>query len=276
MARNARRSTYRRKGRRGNRTLSTRRIFNNKGAKAQAAQIYALRKSVNRVRRQCRPEVKEVNTEINNRLLGVYHSGTGAPPTVSDARFDTPMPVLGTGDNNRIGDLIKILPLKFRMSLQYREIYGTAEGATQWTIPKLPTHGMQVRVIAIQAKASMNSAPILSDVLETYNTNYDYITTSGNMVQHFKTGITSRFNILFNKVYSVSEDKPQLSRNLIIHPKIRSVRWEQGYTYPRGQIFLFFFQGGAVSRTVIADPNNLYDYNGTDVTFFFTQPYTDA
>lgn len=271
------RTTYARKARRSTRTLSTRRIFGNKGAKAQAAQIYALRKSVNRVRRQCRPEIKEVNTEINNRILGVYTSGSGAPPTINDARFECPLPAVGSGDNNRIGDLIKILPLKFRMSLQYREIYGTTEGSTVWNVPQLPTHGMQVRVIAIQAKASMSSPPVLADVLENYSTtNFDYITTAGNMVQPFKTGITSRFHVLFNKIYSVSEDKPQLSRNIVIRPKIRSVRWEQGYTYPRGQIYLFFFQGGAVIRRVIADPTDFYDYNGTDITFFFTQPYTDA
>nr|QXN75472.1 MAG: capsid protein [Virus sp.] len=277
MARNARRSTYRRKARRGSRTLSTRRIFNNKGAKAQAAQIYALRKSVNRVRRQCRPEIKEVNTSFDNRLLGQYISGSGTPDTVSDAVFATPMPTVGNGDNNRIGDLIRLLPLKFRMNLQYREVYGTAEGATQWTIPKLPTHGMQIRVIAVQAKASMNSAPTLAEILESYSTtSWDYLTTSGNMVQQFKNGITARFHILMNKVYSTSEDKPTLARTLSIHPRIRSVRWEQGYTYPRGQIFLFFFEGGAVSRTVVADPNNFYDYNATNIMFKFSQPYTDA
>lgn len=276
MVRYARRSTSRRKGRRGNRTLSTRRIFSNKGAKAQAAQIYALRKSVNRVRRQCRPEVKEVNTSFDNRLLGQYFTSAGSPVTVSDAMFATPLPTIGNGDNNRIGDLIRLLPLKFRMTLQYREVYGTAEGQTIWNIPQLPTHGMQVRVIAIQAKASMNNSPTLADILESYSTNYDYLTTSGQMVQQFKNGITARFHILLNKVYSTSQDKPQLARNLVIYPKIRSVHWEQGYTYPRGQIFLFFFQGGAVSRIVIADPNNLYDYNATNIMFKFTQPYTDA
>lgn len=272
----AKRSRSRKSGRRGHRTLSTRRIFNNKGAKAQAAQIYALRKSVNRVRRQCRPEIKEVNTSFDNRLLGQYFSSSGAPVTVSDAVFATPMPTVGTGDNNRIGDLIKILPLKFRMTLQYREVYGTVEGSTVWNVPELPTHGMQVRVIAVQAKASMNSAPTLAEILESYSTNYDYLTTSGQMVQQFKNGITARFHILLNRVYSTSQDKPQLARTLNIVPRIRSVRWEQGYTYPRGQIFLFFFQGGAVSRVVIADPNNLYDYNATNIMFKMSQAYTDA
>ena len=79
----ARRSTYRRKGRRGNRTLSTRRIFNNKSAKAQAAQIYALRKSVNRVRRQCKPEVKVQYTQQTDGRVFTYQSGF----RLTDARF---------------------------------------------------------------------------------------------------------------------------------------------------------------------------------------------
>lgn len=272
----AKRSRTRRAGRRGNRTLSTRRIFNNKGAKAQAAQIYALRKSIGRVRRQCRPEIKEVNTSFDNRLLGQYFSGTGSPVTVSEAIFATPMPTVGTGDNNRIGDLIKILPLKFRMTLQYREVYGTVAGSTVWNVPELPTHGMQIRVIAVQAKASSSSVPTLSDILESYSNQTDYLTTAGHMVQQFKNGITARYNILFNRVYSVSQDKPQLARTLSIRPKIRSVRWEAGQTYPRGQIFLFFFQGGAVSRVQIADPDNLYDYNATNIMFKMSQAYSDA
>ena len=212
MARYARRSTYRRKGRRGSRTLSTRRIFNNKGAKAQAAQIYALRKSVNRIARSNRPEIKELSSQYDNRLFGAVNVSTMS----TNFRFDGPLPSLGTGDNQRIGNIVKILPLKWRMTLQYREQFDTAQQSTIWNVPPLPTNGFQVRFIAIQAKAASNEQPTLSDILDSYNDSADYLTSQAMLVQHFKTGITAKYNILMNKVFSVSKDTPQKAYSLTI------------------------------------------------------------
>lgn len=270
MARNARRSTYRRKGRRGNRTLSTRRIFNNKGAKAQAAQIYALRKSVNRVRRQCLPEVKEVETNYDNRLLAEADIPLVPEPWY---RLDTPTPALGTGDTERIGNIIKLLPLKFRMTLQYREDYQSQQYPA---FAELPQHGIQVRVIAIQSKAVSNGPPVITDVLQGVNFG-GFLNSSAMMVQPFRTGITARYNILYNKVFSVSKDRPQIAKTLKITPRIKHMRWEDtSNSIPKGKIYIFVFQGGAVVNTTVADPNNLYDYNSVNLMFRMSQPYTDA
>lgn len=264
------------KGRRYRKHLSTRNIFAHKGSKAQAKQIYALRKSIKRVARMCKPEVKEIDTEFNNRLLGQYFSGTGTPNTTSDYSSATPMPQSGTGDDGRIGNVIRLYPFKFKFSLQYGETYGTADGSTIWNIPELPSHGMQVRMIVIQTKASINNVPSLGDIFENYPNSYDNLNTMSNMVQQFKNGITSRFEILYNRVFSVSQDKPMKSKNLVIKPVIRTAQWEEGVQYPRGQMFVYFLQGGAVSRMVVADPNNFYDYNFTNIMFKMVQPYSDA
>nr|QXN75478.1 MAG: capsid protein [Virus sp.] len=266
----ARRSTYRRKGRRGNRTLSTRRIFANKGARSQAKQIYALRKSVNRVRRQCRPEVKEVEGIYDNRLLSEAELPLTPEPWY---RLATPLPELGTDDGQRIGNIVKLLPLKFRMTLQYREDFQSQQYPA---FAELPQHGIQVRVIAVQAKAVADNQPTLEDILDSVHFN-GYLNSSAMMVQPFKRGITARYNILYNRVFSVSKDKPQLARSISIVPKIRSLRYEAtSGSQPRGRIYVFVFQGGAVMRTTVADPNNLYDYNSVNLMFKMSQPYTDA
>lgn len=264
-------STYR-KARRSTRTLSTRRIFNNKSAKAQASQIYALRKSVNRIARANRPEIKELSSQLDNRLFGALSISTMS----NMFRFDGPLPSLGTADNQRIGNIIKILPLKWRMTLQYREVFDTAQQSTIWNIPPLPTNGFQIRFLAVQAKAASNEAPELTEILESYNNSSDYLNSQAMLVQHFKTGITAKYEILYNKVFSVSKDTPQKALSLTIRPKIKTVRWEENQTHPRGKIWLFAFQGGAVSRRVIADPDDFYDYNAINMMFKSTQAYTDA
>ena len=270
MARYARRSTRGRKVRRGNRTLSTRRIFNNKGAKAQAAQIYALRKSVNRVRRQCLPEVKEVEGIYDNRLLAESEIPLTPEPWY---RLDTPLPNLGSDDNQRIGNVVKLLPLKFRMTLQYREDYQSQQYPA---FAELPQHGIQVRVIAVQSKAVATDPPTLTDILQGVNF-AGFLNSSAMMVQPFRKGITARYNILYNKVFSVSKDKPQIARTLKFYPKMKSLRYEDSVgTQPKGRIYVFVFQGGAVVNTTVADPDNLYDYNSVNLMFRMSQPYTDA
>ena len=106
MAYGRKRSSYRRKGRRGNRTLSTRRIFGSKSAKAQAKQIYALRRAVNSVRSQCQPEVKICRSSISNRGLAL--DSTATPGTTPDSSFTLPLPIVGNSDSTRIGNKIKL------------------------------------------------------------------------------------------------------------------------------------------------------------------------
>lgn len=258
------RSSNRRKGRRGNRVLSTRRIFNSKGAKAQAAQIYALRKSVNSVRRQCRPEIKERGEDISF-VLG--QSTIGVQDMNSFNTRVIQYPYEGSDDKSRIGNLIKILPMKYRLTMQYRE------DSTGGVFSQLPSRGLQVRIFAIQLKTASINIPTLSELMEGYQSSEDNLETLSNMSRQFKRGITAKYNILFNRVYSLSQDKPVLSRSLSIRPQIRSVRWEENVNYPRGQIIVYILQGGATNKTV---SETSVDYNAVDVKGSFTLPYTDV
>ena len=102
MAYGYRRTRGRKSTRRGNRTLSTRRIFNNKSARAQAAQINALKRRINRVYRAAKPEVKVVETLRTERMM---------LPNMEDnvVGFDFIKPSLGTADDQRIGSMIHMV-----------------------------------------------------------------------------------------------------------------------------------------------------------------------
>ena len=265
---NARRSTYRRKGRRGNRTLSTRRIFNNKGAKAQAKQIYALRRAVNRVRSQCKPEVKVQFTSTANRLFSV-----GSISPITDAVI--PMPTIneGTGDNSRIGNVVRLYPMKVNTAMFYDEVINTRLGYPPFS--ELRSHGAQVRFIAIQAKSALNATPTLNDILRAVNFEGD-INQSMMMRMPFTKGITARFNILKNTVFTLSKDKPCLSTTLKIVPRSRSLRYETGFNYPKGFIWIFWLASGLVARSAEEGEQTLEDFNEVSVTWRMELPFTDA
>lgn len=263
------RSSYR-KARRSASTLSTRRIFNNKGAKAQAKQIYALRRAVNRVKAQCQPEVKICRSSISNRGLAL--SDTATPGTVKYSSFDQPLPISGNSDSTRIGNKIKLVNPKVFVGLQYRERITSAAGYYNST---LATHGIQIRLIAVQAKVPHSSAPTLNDILQ--NVNFDgQIESMMMMREPFQIGITSRFNILLDKRMTVSLDNPTKSYRISIKPKSRSVVWEDGQARPKGAIYYFVLGGGYDYRRFESGEEFFYDSNVADFTFRMETPYTDA
>ena len=268
MAYGRRRSTYRRKGRRGNRTLSTRRIFNNKGAKAQAAQIYALRKSVSRIARANRPEMKVQYTTTANRGFG-YGPGCVIDPQI----INMPGINQGTGDGSRIGNIVKIYPLKVNTALFYETVINSRLGYPPFS--ELRDHGGQVRFIALQVKSAVDNPPALEDVFREVTVD-GTINSSMMMRMPFKTGITSRYHILKNSVFSLSECKPQFSATLKVVPKIRTISWEDGFTYPRGNIWLIWLASGMVQRTSEEGEQTIKDYNTINVTWRMELPFTDA
>lgn len=269
MARYARRSTYRRKGRRSNRALSTRRIFNNKSAKAQASQIYALRRAVNRVKAQCKPEVKVVETPIANDVIGLNNIYVGT--TISNVKVYEPyVPPPGTGDENRLGNLIKLYPLKINFSSQYKKIINSV--STPIATKLLGTSG-GVRMIVVQSIAALANAPTLTDILESTPTSL--ADSVGILNMPFKTGITSRFKILYNKVIYYSENQLIKCKNLKISPSIKHMRWEDGYRYPKGHFWVFLVAGG-FSFVDVGSGDNPYDYDVCDYAIKFEMPFTDA
>lgn len=266
------RSSYRKAGRSA-RTLSTRRIFNNKGAKAQAKQIYALRRAVNRVKAQCRPEVKYVKSETQNRALGLENSGA----SFLQYYAQLPMPGIsaGTGDGNRIGDNVKLLPMKLGINIRYEEFMNSLTKTYPVDIPLASTGG-QVRIIAIQAITAHSIEPQLADIMNANEYSMGAIGAAGMMNMPFKRGITSHYKILMNKVVTVSKDRPIISKRYLIRPAIKHLRWEDGQTQPRGRIYLFYLGGGFDFNRYEDGEDYVYDWNQASITFRYELPYTDA
>lgn len=270
MAYGRNRRTTRRTGRRGRRTLSTRSIFNNKSAKSQAKQIHALRRAVNSVRSQCKPEVKVIRSLNNN--VGLALDTTAAPGTTNSATLNIPLPQIGTDDNNRIGNAIKLVNPKVFVGLQYNERNNSTSSLYS---SRLRNHGIQVRLIAVQAKITHDSVPQLTDILQSVN----FSTQIDSMMmlrEPFKQGITSRFHILLDKRYTVNLDNPTKSFRMNIRPKTRSVVWQDGIAHPKGAIYLFVLGGGYDAVRFDQGGDYVYDYNLADFTWRLETPFTDA
>ena len=224
----ARRSTYRRKGRRGNRSLSTRRIFNNKSAKAQAKQIYALRKSINRVARKCRPEIKVLeSTPIVQQFTATYEDpGMGTVFQNSWSRYSLALPTRGDSDGQFIGNLVSMLPFSWFINAQYGRKTNTSNGIPYYNLVN-EGNGAAMRIIAVQAKQPLQSAPEPTELFPDFQDGSHWQQTISNMNCSYRNGITSSFNILYDKVKYINQNRPIFNKRLKIKPASRKLFWEQ-------------------------------------------------
>ena len=276
MARYAGRS---RKGRRSSRSLSTRRIFNNKGAKAQARQIYALRKSIGRVARQCRPEVKLIRTTNENRAFGYDSTKQGSPNLINSLLAPIVLPLEGTADNQRVGNKITLKNVSFFLNSEYNHTNQIVNNVYPYIQNPLQSKGMVMRFVAVQTLAPVTNV-YLSEIFAN-----DYTAAGAQredlmmmMTMPFKNGLTARFRILKDKRYYINEDKPILSKRISIKPVIRNLRWEDGMPYPRGMIFYIMITAGG-DLTYAPDQTTgteFYNYNNLDTTWRHELSYTDA
>lgn len=275
MAYGNRRSSYRRKGRRSSRTLSTRRIFNNKSARAQAAQINALKRRINRVYRAAKPEVKVVETLRTERML---------LPNMDDnvIAFDFVRPSVGTADDQRVGSVVHMLQPTLFISGKYDS--PTRSNPAPIYNSQLLRNGAAIRIIAIQSKFALNIPPTINEILHSnISTSFQGVDNIANLRIPFEVGITTRYAVIYDKVKYFSFDKPIWSQRINFKPKIRNLKWnpesgggsDESYIYPVGTIFVYLVQGGLESNNldVNAEGNDF-----TRITLSWSQKlaYTDA
>lgn len=257
------------KGRRYRKHLSTRNIFANKGSKAQAKQINSLRKSINKVAKMCKPEVKVRRSALINDKIGLNNIYPGET-IVNFKQYGAPFPTSGTGDDQCIGNLIRLYPMKINFSSQYKKIINSV--STPIATKLFGTSG-GVRMIVLQSKSALANAPNLTDILQNTPTSID--DSVGILNSPFTNGITARFNILYNKVFYYSENQLIKCKNLSIKPVIRQARWEEGYSFPIGFIWVFLVAGG-FSFVDVGSGDTPYDYDVCDYSIKFEIPYSDA
>lgn len=187
------RRRYVRYSRRRRSGLSTRSIFSRKGASAQANQIYALRRRVNKVYRRCKPEIKSQFTDS-----GTFEFNSSA--TGSVWRLLSPEIISsGTGNDSRTGNFIRCKD-SYNLSFEYYNNSTTGYHDSE-------SSGTQIRMILFQSKEPVSSNPQPSDILANWGTtgsDYDCLPVTG-----FKTGVTNKYRIMKDTKFTLTTDRNQ-------------------------------------------------------------------
>lgn len=260
-----------RKGSRNKSALSTKHIFNYKNAKAQASQIYQLRRRIDRVLQKTKPEVKVVETSRTERMI---------LPNVNDyyAFINFVRPELGSADNQRIGSKIHMIQPTLFISAKYDAV--TQSNPAPVYNQQLLSGGAALRIIAIQTKTPLNDPPPLTSILRS-NPSYSFqgVDNIANLTIPFEVGITTKYEIIYDKVKYFSVNKPIYSKRINFKPKIKNLKWNPGpdveYTYPVGSIFVYIIQGGLESNNANVDTEG-NDYTRITISYSQKLAYTDA
>lgn len=192
MAYGKRRSYRRRAGRRGHRTLSTRSIFNNKGARAQASQISALKKRINYVYRQCRPEVKiKESTPIQ---LSVDRQAE-----IPYLLYKVNMPPPGYNDQSMVGNVCNIKDVKVSINCELEENFTTNNYVVAGHLPIT----CEYRIIgcALKSSSDANLNPDDIGVFSRYGVDPFYYL---NASRPLNEGVTSYVDILYDRRFILS------------------------------------------------------------------------
>lgn len=261
-----------RKGSRNKSALSTKRIFNYKNAKAQAQQIYQLRRRIDRVLQKTKPEVKIVETGRTERML---------LPNQLDSSFSYAfvLPQPGVEDRQRIGSKIHVVEPTLFLAAKYSAV--TKSNPAPVYNQQLLNGGAAMRIIAIQSKVATNDIPTINSLLHTnISQSFQGVDNIANLRIPFEIGITTRFNIVYDKVKYFSVNKPIYSKRINFKLADKNLKWDPGsgdaeYTYPAGAIFVYFIQGGLESNNLDLNAEGT-DYTRITLSYSQKLAYTDA
>ena len=216
-----------RKNYRTRRALSTRNIFNNKGSRSQANQIFRLNRKVNNIYKQCKPELKIIETQPQTFFQIAYETNFDNPANILP-NFSNPynpahsmsisMPDNGDGDNELIGNVCNLKDMTVFLNVNYDIVKDTRLNS----IPNDFSDQSYIRFVFLMSKNPSDELIEPNGIFDitlpnTMNPNLG-ITTLGtypagyrlNTVLPFKEGTASRYTILKDirvKVGSMSPDK---------------------------------------------------------------------
>lgn len=199
------RRRYRRRSSR-RKALSNRTVYGKTGAKSQARQIATLRNRLNYFARRNRPELK------------TKFSGSSTFTFDNDSTSNTwkvypgIQPAVGTNNDQRIGDYIKVKSLTWYFTFEYFH-------NTPGTVAPPDSFGGMIRVIILQYKKPIGTTSVPNSrgaVLEDWS-------DSGSSYTHqsivpLKTGITEEFRVLADRKYTITNDKNQLIKKITVKP----------------------------------------------------------
>lgn len=228
MAYGRRRRSTRRTYRRGRRTLSTRNIFGNKSARAQARQISTLKRRISNVYRQCRPETKlkegaVVTLNIPYDDLTPY------------ALYTVDMPSPGIGDDQMVGNVCNIKDV---------HVYIDAEIDARYTAPQYALYGgmpgnLSYRIITFATKVLSDNSPAVPDILVApdYNTNVNEYML--NSVRPLNEGISSKYDILYDRTFRLTNAQVSRKHHILVKgSRIRKYVNSQYMNFGKAQLYV--------------------------------------
>lgn len=289
-----RRYGYRRTYRRGNRTLSTRNIFNNKGARAQASQLYRLNRKVNSIYRQCKPELKIRESDKQQYSLTSYEYNDDSPANVqvdftrplSPGRITTiSMPSIGEYDNDMTGNVINLKDATVYINASYQLV----KDARLNSIPNDFSDSTFIRFVFFMTKTPSDDVLEATDLFDLQAPNAMSadlgITTTGSYPAGYRLnttlplleGTASRFTVIKDirvKVGSMSPDK-QLRVKIPLSKYAKYIR-NQYTLYGKCQLYIATITSSLEIKGVQdASENYIYAVPRLTVSHFAKLAYTD-
>lgn len=263
-----RRYSNRRNYRRGNRTLSTRSIFNNKSARAQAGQLNAMRKRINYVYRQCRPEIKTADSYVDQHYIPY-------DDTYSYRLISLDMPIEGVGDHAMTGNVINIKDVHIYMNAMVQAM-STDQSAPTYLIQGGIPISMDYRVILFALKASSDHEPDVYNLLEVSKYADDFKGYQMNAVKPFNPGASSVVKIFYDRKFSLStQGRVSRSHHLKLKgSQIYRFTRDPSTMYSKGRLFaliipVLHFEGNLLYGSTPFKPAGLFDVM---TKFAYTDP----
>lgn len=252
MSRNGR---YRnRRNYRNRRTLSGYNIASRTSARNQSKQIYSLSRKVNYLTRLNRPEIKVEEGE------STYSFNTN---------FTVPYGFFFNPQFDAIdGNFIRTRSLRLGGSLRYSDNYD------EITINQGYIRSVSVRILIYQLRqATSSDSPSLANILQL-----DGNLAALDAYRPFNAGASQSCKILYNGIYTVSNEHPIVHFNISIPGRrLLNMSWltngasdadEPEFTVPKGAIAIYFIQSGLATGSTF---NNI-----VSVDEFHKLAYTDS
>lgn len=174
------------------------RVYSRTSAKSQARQIGYLNKKVNALARANRPEIKQIISSYQTQ----QYTSSALSSTFKTYYFKGPDQ--GTGDNQRIGDKIKVKNVNMNMYFEYYNNAATGYHNTE-------SSGGCIRVIALQRK---NTERYFDTTVDANSIIYNYSGTGAGYTLGATAplwpNITSMYHVLYDKTRTITLDRNQL------------------------------------------------------------------
>lgn len=239
------RRSGRRTVRRGSRALSTRNIYGNKSARSQARQISSLKRRINHVYRQCRPETKL--KEGSPTLLTIAYDDQY--PYVL---YTVDMPTPGTGDDGMTGNVCNIKDV---------HVYIDAALDPQYTSPTYAMYGgmpgnLSYRIMAFATKAISDNSPAVPDIIFTTDYNTSVTDYSLNTVRPLNEGISAKYDILYDRTFTVSAAMGSRKHHLRVKgSRIRKYITSEYMNFGKAQIYVLLIPVVEFPTSLLEVPN---------------------